>query len=71
MSDARKETQIFEALLKIRWETEVFPDDPDDVYELAELEKPYLDNMLEVVSDDVENSVDGTVEVVKFGPVID
>lgn len=67
MSDPRKETQEFEALVKVRWETEIFPDDPDDVYELAELEKPFLMNYVDRFGVDME----GTAEVVKFGPVID
>lgn len=31
--------QEYEVTLKLRYSSEVFPGDPDDVYELAELEK--------------------------------
>jgi hypothetical protein len=67
MADPRKERQEFEAIIKLRWETEIFPDDPDDVYELAELERPYIAE----AALDLADRFDGTVEVVKLGPVID
>ena len=32
--------QKYEVTVKFTYESEVFPEDPDDVFELAELEKP-------------------------------
>ena len=66
MPDLRKNEQKFEALIKLVWTSPVFEEDPDDVYELADLEKPYLLDHANGLAFEME----GTVEIVKFGPVI-
>jgi hypothetical protein len=42
MTPAQKDTQTFTALVEITWDAELFPEDPDDMYEVADLEKVAL-----------------------------
>jgi hypothetical protein len=42
MIPADKDTQTITATVQITWEAELFPGDPDDMYEVAELEKDAL-----------------------------
>lgn len=42
MTPADKDSQTITATVEITWDAELFPDDPDDMYEVAELEKVAL-----------------------------
>lgn len=42
MIPADSDTQKFSATVTLTWEAELFPGDPDDMYEVAELEKTAL-----------------------------
>jgi hypothetical protein len=46
--------QKYEVTVKFVIESEVFPEDPDDVYELARLEEPSVHNGLEFAFPDLE-----------------
>lgn len=45
--------QRYEVTVKFAFESEVFPEDPDDVYQLADLEKSSVEQALRTVFDDV------------------
>lgn len=61
----RTNFQRYEATVKFTFEAEVFPEDPDDVYELAELETATVENTILSVFDEAE------VESIKVEPVIE
>lgn len=42
MSTTGKDHQTITATVEITWDAELFPDDPDDMYEVADLEKVAL-----------------------------
>jgi hypothetical protein len=46
--------QKYEVNVKFVIESEVFPEDPDDVYELAQLEEPSIRNGLEFAFPDLD-----------------
>lgn len=65
-----KDTQKYKALIEIEYITDVFEGDPDDVYELADLEKPELDRFIN--SSLEEYSPAGyTCKVISLEPVIE
>lgn len=55
-----KQTQKYKVTIELEYEEEVFDEDPDDVYELADLERehknlPALDSLYEVFFQDTAN----------------
>lgn len=58
----------YKALVELQWDNEPFDGDPDDVYELAELEKEHLIKQLEQTMPWIGEN--GTVNVAKVTPVI-
>jgi hypothetical protein len=46
--------QRYEATVKFSFESEVFPGDPDDVFELAELEKDSIESIIRASFDNIE-----------------
>lgn len=59
--------QTYEATIKLTYQSEVFPGDPDDVYELANLERPWVDQAAQVLAEEFE---DGFVELLELKPVL-
>lgn len=56
--------QRYEVTVRFAFESEVFPEDPDDVYELADLEKKSVEDTLKSVFDEV------TIDTLKVEPII-
>jgi hypothetical protein len=56
--------QRYEVTVKFAFESEVFPDDPDDVFQLAALEKKTVEDTLRSAFDDV------TVDHITVEPII-
>lgn len=46
-----RQVVILQATVTFNYEAEVFPGDPDDMYEIANLEKPILENTLDGIID--------------------
>jgi hypothetical protein len=46
--------QRYEVTVKFAFESEVFPDDPDDVFQLADLEKKTVEDVVRSAFDEVE-----------------
>lgn len=60
--------QKYEVTVKFTFESEVFPEDPDDVFELAKLEKATVEDTICSAFEEVEIeslSVDPAIEVVE------
>ena len=49
-----RDYQRYEVTVKFSFEAEVFPEDPDDVYELAALEKDSVRDSINTVFEDVQ-----------------
>lgn len=56
--------QSYEVEVKFKFEAEVFPEDPDDVFELAELEEKSIVTQLGIAFPDLE------IQGLKVTPVI-
>lgn len=56
--------QSYEVEVKFKFEAEVFPEDPDDVFELAQLEEKSIVTQLGIVFPDLE------IQGLKVTPVI-
>jgi hypothetical protein len=62
-------TQTYRAVVTFEWSSEVFEGDPDDVFELAEAEKKYLEGICASAADAL--SVDyGVYTVNSIEPVL-
>jgi hypothetical protein len=61
--------QTYTATVEITYSSEVFPGDPDDVFQLADLEKPWLEDTL-IKSLDILDNDDSyaRIEVLKVIP---
>lgn len=59
--------QKFTAVVELTWEYEPFPGDPDDLYEIAELEKAELEKQLETT---LRAMGEGTFHVQSVKPVL-
>jgi hypothetical protein len=46
--------QRYEVTVKFAFDSEVFPDDPDDVFQLADLEKKTVEDVVRSAFDEVE-----------------
>lgn len=46
--------QRYEVTVKFAFDSEVFPEDPDDVFQLADLEKVSVEQAIRTVFDEVE-----------------
>lgn len=59
--------QTYEATIKLTYRSEVFPGDPDDVFELANLERPWVDQAIQGLAEEFE---DGFVELMELKPIL-
>jgi hypothetical protein len=59
--------QKYEATIKLTYSSEVFPGDPDDVFELANLERPWVDQAAQLLAEEFE---DGFVELLELKPIL-
>lgn len=55
--------QRYEVTVKFAFDSEVFPEDPDDVYQLADLEKASVEQAIRTVFEEVE------IESIKVEPI--
>lgn len=56
--------QRYEVTVTFSFDSEVFPDDPDDVFELAQLEKTSVESIIKTSFDEVE------IESLSVEPII-
>lgn len=56
--------QRYEVTVKFAFDSEVFPDDPDDIFELADLEKTSVESIIKTGFDEVE------IESLSVEPII-
>ncbi len=56
--------QRYEVTVRFAFDSEVFPGDPTDVFELAELEKASVEDALQSVFDELE------IDTLKVEPII-
>jgi len=59
--------QKYEATFTLTYTSEVFPGDPDDVFELAKLERPWIADAVQEFADDF---ADGQAELLELKPVL-
>jgi hypothetical protein len=62
--------QTYEATVKLTWSSEIFEGDPDDVFELAGLEKTFLSAVLDTAVLAL-NPEDATFDIVSIEPVLE
>lgn len=56
--------QRYEVTVKFAFDSEVFPDDPDDIFELAKLEKTSVESIIKTGFDEVD------IESLSVEPII-
>lgn len=62
-------SQKYTATVEVNWSSEVFDGDPDDVYELAELEKEFLHRLMITTVDSLDPD-HGTFVIKSVEPVL-
>lgn len=66
---SRPHKQEYISNVQFRWSADVFEGDPNDVYELAALEKVFLTKLLEDTA--AELGEDGRVKITMLEPVLE
>lgn len=68
--DNAGKNQRYKATVEITWSSEVFEDDPDDVFQLAELEQAFLISVMESAALAL-NPEDADFDIISVNPVLD
>ena len=68
--DNAGKNQRYKAIVELTWSSEVFEDDPDDVFQLAELEQAFLISVMESAALAL-NPEDADFTVVSVKPELD
>jgi hypothetical protein len=63
-------SQTYEATVKLTWSSEIFEGDPDDVFELAGLERVFLATVLDTAVLAL-NPEDATFDIIAIDPVLE